>query len=248
MLPVSIWLQQHLPAIPQARNRLLPSLSYSQPRSRLWWQAPATGSGAEAAEDFPFEDDASAKIQQHMSDLAASRAGHQLVKGTGSKTLAPGNLTAVRDRLSMPAPAEFEEHDPWTLRAIMEKRKLKEREDALWRARKAQKYSHRHLNVSAFTDYRCRDEDEEPARHYSHDEIMNIITGDWKNANPFTVEHQCNNPISRADWAREGIERPPETDEWIRDAGLMSFGDVLAPKIAPSQDMLDAEFQGLEGT
>ena len=30
-------------------------------------------------------------------------------------------------------------------------------------------------------------------------------------------------------------------------AGLMTFGDVLAPKITPSQDMLDAEFQGLEG-
>ena len=114
----------------------------------------------------------------------------------------------------------------------MEKRKLKEREDALWRARKAQKYSHRHMNVSAFTDYRCRDEDEEPARHYSHDEIMNIITGDWKNANPFLVEHQCNNPISRADYAREGIERPPDTEEWIRDAGwflLIPSGSARQP-------------------
>lgn len=27
----------------------------------------------------------------------------------------------------------------------------------------------------------------------------------------------------------------------------MSFGEVLAPKVAVSQDMLDAEFQGLEG-
>ena len=35
---------------------------------------------------------------------------------------------------------------------------------------------------------------------------------------------------------------------WLPCAGLMSFGDVLAPKVAPSQDMLDAEFQGLEGT
>ncbi len=31
-------------------------------------------------------------------------------------------------------------------------------------------------------------------------------------------------------------------------AGLTAFGDVLAPKIVPSQDMLDAEFQGLEGS
>lgn len=38
------------------------------------------------------------------------------MKGTGSRTLAPGNLSAVRERLSMPAPAEFEDHDPWTLR------------------------------------------------------------------------------------------------------------------------------------
>ena len=30
-------------------------------------------------------------------------------------------------------------------------------------------------------------------------------------------------------------------------AGLTAFGDVLAPKALPSQDMLDSEFQGLEG-
>lgn len=116
----------------------------------------------------------------------------------------------------------------------MEKRKLKEREDELWRARKAQKYSLRHMNVSAFTDYRCRDDDEEPARHYSHDEIMNIITNDWKNANPFTVGHQCNNPISRADYAQEGIERPPETEEWIRDAGGLLLNLCPANSYAPS--------------
>ncbi len=104
----------------------------------------------------------------------------------------------------------------------MEKRKQKQREDAIWRARKARNYSHRHMNVSYFTDSRCRDKDEEPERHWSHEEIMNLITSDWKNANPFIVQHQCNNPISVADWAGEGIERPPDTDEWIQEAGMLS--------------------------
>ena len=30
-------------------------------------------------------------------------------------------------------------------------------------------------------------------------------------------------------------------------AGLTAFGDVLAPKVAPSPDMLDSEFVGLDG-
>ena len=71
------------------------------------------------------QEDASAKIQQQISDRAASRAGYQLVKGTGSKTLAPGNLRAVRERLSMPAAAEFEDHDPWTLRYTLGNRPKK---------------------------------------------------------------------------------------------------------------------------
>lgn len=74
--------------------------------------------GDAASIQFPAvsQDDASMRIQQQISDSALLRAGYPLVKGTGSRTLAPGNLRAVRDRLSMPAPAEFEEHDPWTLR------------------------------------------------------------------------------------------------------------------------------------
>ena len=48
---------------------------------------------------------------------------------------------------------------------------------------------------------------------------MDIITNSWRNADPFIVEHQCNNPMSVADWAGQGIEMPPPTDEWIRDAG-----------------------------
>ncbi len=48
-----------------------------------------------------------------------SRRGMQLVKGAGTTTLAPGNLGAVRERLSMPAPAAFEEHDPWALRRAL---------------------------------------------------------------------------------------------------------------------------------
>ena len=116
----------------------------------------------------------------------------------------------------------------------MEKRRLKQREDELWRARKAQKFSLRHMNVNAFTDYRCRDDDEEPERHYSHEEIMNIITNDWKNANPFTVEHQCINPISRADYAQEGVEQPVETEEWIRDAGGLLLRVCSAIRMLPA--------------
>ena len=54
-------------------------------------------------------------------DRLESRRGMQLVKGTGTATLAPGSLGAVRERLSMPAPAEFEEHDPWALRCFPER-------------------------------------------------------------------------------------------------------------------------------
>ena len=65
-------------------------------------------------------------------------------------------------------------------RCIMEKRRRKAAEDELWRANKAVRYTHRHMNVDAFSDYRCRDDDEEPARHYRYRSFQQLFGGVWR--------------------------------------------------------------------
>ena len=94
----------------------------------------------------------------------------------------------------------------------MEKRKQKQREDAVWRAQKARKYSHRHMNVSYFTDYRCRDRTEEPERHHSHEEIMDIIT--------HHIEHGPESYKSLQDPHRSTVKRIIKRIYQIRNAGF----------------------------
>jgi hypothetical protein len=112
----------------------------------------------------------------------------------------------------------------WDLRAKLEKRRRKAREEQAWHDIQSKLVRRKSISADWRTDIRCNntgDPTQPDYREWTNKEIWNLITTDGLHADPRDVEFLVRNPAGRADWVEEGVDYIPEIDEYLKNKGLM---------------------------
>ncbi|KAK9824198.1 hypothetical protein WJX72_008470 [[Myrmecia] bisecta] len=138
----------------------------------------------------------------------------------------------------------YENFNELDLRAIVEKRRMRERSNVLWKQRMDAAGTTRYLNLTPKTDYRLQRHGEEP-RDWTHEEMMNFITNHGQNADPFKIKIGVNDPLGRLDYFEQGVEWIDETEDFLAKRGHWQE-DVAELQHDPDISTLDSTFANFD--
>ncbi|GAB4818817.1 hypothetical protein N2152v2_005863 [Parachlorella kessleri] len=114
--------------------------------------------------------------------------------------------------------------DEWELRAIMEKRRRKEQQQADWMRRRSEIGMYPSVAADWRSDVRIRDTGDPTAptyREWSHKEIWDLITLGGKAVDPRLVKITVQDPLAPSDAVAEGAKYVPEAEEWLEEHGML---------------------------
>lgn len=154
------------------------------------------------------------------------------------------NRDRTLDRIPDPGPKDRPnpEWGEWALRAWMEKRRARERSNALWDAKRADVGRFTYVHPSWRNDVRLMSKTE---REWTHEEILDLITQGGMATDPSNVPLLVEDPEMVADYVSQGVTYIPETEEYLQQIGHW-MENVSVEELDKEVTLLASEFADFE--
>lgn len=121
----------------------------------------------------------------------------------------------------------------WDFRAFVEKQKRVHVERQEWIQAQSRIGQFQYMHVDETTDVRMQNVWDEPKRHWSNEDIFNLIIDNGKNALPTDVVVAVENPKTKADLQMSGGLYHESNEEFLERTGHLLHGDE------PTKEELD---------